>query len=96
MTHQEIINLLFAGLGAAIGWVLKIVWDAVQRLKDDVKQIERDLPDVYVRKDDFRVAMVDIKSDVKELKQDMKDGFSKLDSTLNLLSRKLGEKQNKE
>ena len=37
MTHQEIINVLFGGLGAAIGWMLKVIWDAVQRLKDDVK-----------------------------------------------------------
>jgi hypothetical protein len=96
MSHQEIINLLFAGLGAAIGWVLKIIWDAVQRLKDDMKQIERDLPEVYVRKDDFRVAVADIKADFKELKQDMKEGFKKLDSTLYLLSQKLDAKSDKE
>jgi hypothetical protein len=96
MTHQEIINVLFGGLGAAIGWMLKVIWDAVQRLNDDVKQIERDLPEVYVRKDDFRTVVVDIKEDFKELKQDMKEGFNKLDSTLYLLSQKLDAKSDKE
>jgi hypothetical protein len=96
MDLQEVINFLFTGLGAAIGWVLKIIWDALQRLKDDVKQIERDLPEVYVRKDDFRTAVSDIKQDFKELKQDMKDGFNKIDSTLYLLSQKLGAKSDKE
>ena len=96
MDLQEIINLLFVGLGAAIGWVLKIIWDALQRLKDDVKQIERDLPEVYVRKDDFRVAVADIKADFKELKQDMKEGFNKIDTTLYLLSQKLDAKSDKE
>lgn len=96
MDLQEVINFLFTGLGAAIGWVLKIIWDALQRLKDDVKQIERDLPEVYVRKDDFRTAVSDIKQDFKELKQDMKEGFNKLDSTLYLLSQKLDAKSDKE
>ena len=93
---QTIVNWLFAGLGAALGWVLKVVWDAIKELKADVKQIERDLPEVYVRKDDFKVAMTDIKDDFKELKHDMKDGFNKIDSTLGLLFKKLESKSNKE
>lgn len=93
---QTIINWLFAGFGAALGWVMKVVWDAIKDLKADVKQIERDLPEVYVRKDDFKVAMTDIKDDFKELKHDMKDGFSKIDSTLGLLFKKLERKEDKE
>jgi inhibitor of KinA sporulation pathway (predicted exonuclease) len=93
---QTIVNWLFAGLGAAFGWVLKVVWDAIKELKADMKQIERDLPEVYVRRDDFKVAMTDIKDDFKELKHDMKDGFNKIDSTLGLLFKKLESKSNKE
>ena len=29
---QTIVNWLFAGLGAAFGWVLKVVWDAIKEL----------------------------------------------------------------
>ena len=93
---QTIINWVFAGAGAAVGWVLKVVWDAVKELKADMKQIERDLPEIYVRKDDFKVAVADIKDDFKELKHDMKDGFSKIDSTLGLLFKKLERKEDKE
>ena len=93
---QTIINWLFTGFGAALGWVMKVVWDAIKDLKADVKQIERDLPEVYVRKDDFKVAVADIKDDFKELKHDMKDGFSKIDSTLGLLFKKLERKEDKE
>lgn len=48
---QTIINWLFAGFGAALGWVLKVVWDAIKDLKTDVKQIERALPEIHVRTD---------------------------------------------
>lgn len=93
---QTIINWLFTGFGAALGWVLKVIWDAIKDLKADVKQIERDLPEVYVRKDDFKTAVSDIKEDMKELRHDMKAGFNKIDSTLGLLFKKLESKEDKE
>jgi hypothetical protein len=93
---QTLINWVFAGGGAAVGWVLKVIWDAIKELKADMKQIERDLPEVYVRKDDFKVAMTDIKDDFKELKHDMKDGFNAVNNTLNLIFKKLERKEDKE
>jgi len=93
---QTIINWLFAGFGATIGWVMKVVWDAIKELKADMKQIERDLPEVYVRKDDFKTAMTDVKDVVKEVRADMKEGFSKMDNTLGLIFKKLESKEDKE
>ena len=93
---QTIVNWLFTGFGAALGWVLKVVWDAIKELKADMKQIERDLPEIYVRKDDFKAAMTDIRDDFKELKHDMKEGFSKVDTTLGLIVKKPEHKEDKE
>jgi hypothetical protein len=87
---------VFTGAGAAVGWVLKVVWDAVKDLRLDMKQIERDLPEIYVRKDDFKTAMGDIKTDVRELRQDMKEGFSKIDNTLGMLFKRLDSKEDRE
>ena len=75
---QSLINWVFAGAGAAFGWVLKVVWDAIQELKRDLREMEKDV----VRKDDFK----DI---IKEIKDDMKDGFNKIDSTLGVLFKKI-------
>jgi hypothetical protein len=47
-----------------------------------LRQIERDLPVVYTRKDDF-------KEEVRELKEDMKLGFNKIEATLNALFKRL-------
>jgi hypothetical protein len=82
--EQTLINWGFAGAGAALGWILKVVWDAIQDLKKDIRQIERDLPEVYVRRDDFKDA-------VKELKEDMKAGFISVDATLRLIFKKLDD-----
>jgi hypothetical protein len=84
--EQTLINWVFAGAGAALGWILKVVWDPIQDLKKDIRQIERDLPEVYVRRDDFKDA-------VKEIKEDMKAGFSSVDATLRLIFKKLDTKE---
>jgi hypothetical protein len=93
---QTILNWLFTGFGAAIGWILKVIWDAVKDLRADMKQIERDLPEVYVRKDDFKSAVSDIKTDMRELRQDMKGGFSEVNNTLGLIFNKLERKEDRE
>ena len=90
------LNWLFAGFGAAVGWILKVVWDAVTDLKQDVKQIERDLPEVYVRKDDFREAVREIRETMKELRTDMKAGFDKVDTTLGVIFKRLEQKEDRE
>ena len=92
---QVIINWLFAGIGAAIGWVLKVIWDAIKELKSDLRVIERDLPEVYVRKDDFKDSVSDIKQDLRDMRSDMKDGFKQVDDTLNSLFDKLNKKEDR-
>lgn len=94
--HQDLINWFFVGFGASISWILKVIWDAIARLKDDMKQIERDLPAIYVRKDDFRQAVNDIKDDMKEMRHDMKEGFNRMDDTLALLFKKLDSKEDRQ
>lgn len=86
---QSVINWAIALIGFLGGWVLKVVWDAVRDLRTDIRQIERDLPEVYVRKDDFRDA-------VRDMKDAMRDGFSKMDSTMNILFKKLDSKEDKD
>jgi predicted nucleic acid-binding Zn-ribbon protein len=93
---QTLINWLFAGFGASAGWLLKVVWDAIKDLKADMKQIERDLPEIYVRKDDFKSAVSDIKSDMRELRQDMKEGFGNVNTTLGMIFKKLDRKEDRE
>ena len=92
---QSIINWLFAGFGAALGWILKVVWDAIHELKVDIRAIEKDLPDVYVRRDDFRETMAEIKTEMREMRHDMKVSFKHVDDTLNVLFEKLNKKEDR-
>jgi hypothetical protein len=50
MDWQQIINLAFGVALPVAGWFFRQLWDAVQKLKDDIKKIEIDLPTSYVKK----------------------------------------------
>lgn len=53
MDWQTIINIGAGSLLAMLGWFARQIWDSVQELKNDVKQIEIDLPTFYVKKDEI-------------------------------------------
>jgi len=51
---QDYFNFLGAILAAVFGWLGKTIWNAVQELKDDLKNLERHIPESYVAKIDFQ------------------------------------------
>lgn len=55
--EQDLFNWLLGGAMTILGWIGKTLWDAVQELKEDVKDIEVELPSHYVRKDELEVKL---------------------------------------
>jgi hypothetical protein len=53
MDWQNVINIGLGAVIGTIGWFARQIWDSVQSLKDDIKQIEIDLPTNYARKVDI-------------------------------------------
>jgi hypothetical protein len=64
---QDLVNIVIAVAGTAMGWMLKVVWDSIRLLQDDMKALERALHTKYVSKDDYRADIQDIKSMVKAI-----------------------------
>jgi hypothetical protein len=64
---QDLVNIVVAVAGTAMGWMLKVVWDSIRLLQDDMKALERALHTKYVSKDDYRADIQDIKSMVKAI-----------------------------
>lgn len=71
--EQTLINALFGIAATALGWIIKSIYDAMNTLKNDVKEIERELHTEYIRKDDY-------KDDIKELKEMLNAIFKRLES----------------
>jgi hypothetical protein len=58
--------LFSAALGVA-GWFARQLWEAVQKLKEDIHRIEADLPKTYVLKDDMDKRMDHIEDMFKRI-----------------------------
>ena len=53
MEFQDIVNVVVGSVLSVLGWFARQLWDAVQELKHDMKDLEVDLPTHYVRKEDL-------------------------------------------
>lgn len=53
MDTQELINIIMGTVLSVLGWFARQLWDAVQKLKEDMQKLEVDLPSHYVRKDEM-------------------------------------------
>jgi hypothetical protein len=67
MDQQTLINIGGGIIIAGIGWWARVIWESVQRLKDDLHEIEVDLPKSYVTKDDFNITMKHIETMVQRI-----------------------------
>lgn len=55
MDWQIVFNIVGGAILSVIGWFARVLWDSVQELRQDLKQIEIHLPSHYVKKDEITV-----------------------------------------
>ena len=84
MDWQTVINIGFSSVLAALGWFAREIWDSLKELRKDTHQIEKDLREMYVRRDDL-----------KEVRIDMSARFDKLESLIGSLYERLHDKADK-
>lgn len=88
MEGQSFFNIAVALSGALGGWVLKMIWDAVTELRQDMKELNREVNQDFVRREDF-------KESIAEVKADMKEGFREVKDMISLLFDKVNDKVDK-
>ena len=84
MDWQTVINIGLSGVLAALGWFAREIWDSLKELRRDTHQIEKDLRELYVRRDDL-----------KEVRIEMTARFDKLESLIGSLYDRLNDKADK-
>jgi len=61
MDIQFLFNIGITIAGAVAGWILRIVWQEIKLVQQSQKEIEQDMSNNYVRKDDYRIDIAEIK-----------------------------------
>ena len=69
---QDLVNIVIGVAGTAMGWMLKVVWDSIRLLQDEMKSLERVIHTKYVTKDDY-------KDDIREVKDMLNAIFKRLE-----------------
>lgn len=88
MESQVVFNVAVAVSGFLGGWVLKMVWDAIKTLDNDVKQLGREVHADFVKREDFRESVADVKAD-------MRAGFARVEEMLGAVFKRLENKADK-
>jgi hypothetical protein len=73
MDTQTLINFALGSLLALVGWLARQLWEAVERLRSDIHELEVELPSRYVRREEFS-------DGIKEIKDLCRQIFDKVDS----------------
>jgi divalent metal cation (Fe/Co/Zn/Cd) transporter len=72
MTFDQLLQWTLAAICAVGGWFLRELWQAVQKLRSDLSDLEKDLPEHYVQK-------VDYKDDINRVHNLLDKIYDKLD-----------------
>jgi hypothetical protein len=69
---QDTINMIITGAGVLMGWILRVIWESIRKLQDEMNSFQREVHTEYVNKDDYR-------KDIIEVKEILGKIFDKLD-----------------
>lgn len=95
LLDQVLFNWVIAVVGFLGGWILKVIWDAITDLKKDIRAMDTKMHEDFVRRDDFKDAMIHVQKDMDEIKTDMKEGFKTVNTTLGLIFKRLESKEDR-
>jgi hypothetical protein len=73
MEFQSLFNILAGASLTVIGWFARQLWDATQKLKEDLSDLELNISEKYVKKSEISVRFDKIESILERL-------FTKLES----------------
>lgn len=77
MDWQGIINICGGALLACVGWWCREIWDSIKTLKEDIKNIEVDLPTHYVQKTEINSRFDKIDATLERLFDKLEDKVDK-------------------
>lgn len=84
MDWQTVINIALGSVLAAVGWFAREIWDSVKELRRAIHQVEKELPELYVRRDDL-----------KDVRLEIAARFDKIENLIGSLYDRLNEKADK-
>ena len=77
MDTQSLINLGFTIAGILGGWILRTVWSEIKMLQNNQRDIEREMHDNYVKRDDYKLDIAEIKAMLGDIYRELRQKVDK-------------------
>ena len=62
--------MALVAIGSSIlGWLLRVLWDTVEKLRADMQMLQNSLPHVYARRDDMKEMFARILEAIEHLNE---------------------------
>ena len=61
MDTQTTFNIVFSVTGFLAGWILRVIWSEIKDMQNNQRDLEHEIADNYVRRDDYRIDIAEIK-----------------------------------
>jgi triphosphoribosyl-dephospho-CoA synthetase len=72
MEFQTLFNAALGGVMMLSGWIFRAGWTSMVSLREDLRMLEREIPHMYIRREEYR-------EDMREVKEMLRHISSKLD-----------------
>ena len=92
MNELELIKWGAYLLAGILGWFVRILWTAQDKMKEDFNKLEIGLPLVYVRKEEFKDAIREVKDSFRDTVNPILDKLDKTIDKVNNNCEKLHER----
>ena len=63
---MTVLNWIVSVIWVMLAWILRVIWTTVRDIQRDLRKIQSEFPEQYLRKDDFREIMKDHRDHLTE------------------------------
>ena len=71
-------------LVGVLGWTVRVLWEAQDKMRKDFSELEKELPIYYVRRDEFKDAIKEVKEGFKEAVHPILSKLDRIDAAWEL------------
>ncbi len=77
MEFQTLFNAALGGVMMLAGWIFRAGWTAIVSLRDDLRELEKEIPHMYIRREEYREDMREVKELLRHISARLDDKADK-------------------
>jgi len=77
MEFQTLFNVALGGVMMLAGWIFRVGWGSLVSLRADLRDLEKEIPHIYIRREEYREDMREVKELLRHISARLDDKADK-------------------